>query len=216
MEPCCQIPYLHPEYLFQSFTVEIEMCFPNQGWSWDGISAWSERDSMADAWGPKSTQNDGIKRLCWKVCLHISPQFSAASFARCTMWSTPLTFQTHLPPLLSVKSRQNKIPQFSTMSQTSLLEVNVGPHFLLYSSRRPISIPPRWWHFSRPAPCLQHTHIHTLDVMAPSLDLRIPCKPLHTISAQESSELNWMTFYCMMFGETGTFREGVGYWGAGV
>lgn len=51
---CAPIPYC------------LEMCFPNQSWSRNGISASSDRNSVADAWGRGSAQNDDIKELCRK------------------------------------------------------------------------------------------------------------------------------------------------------
>lgn len=161
MGPCCQIPNLHPGYLFQSLTVEIEMCFPDQVWSCDGISTWSERDSMAEAQEPERTQNNGSKELCWQGCLHSSTQFSTVPFTWCTEQSTPPTFQTHIPQCLSVNSRQNKAP-------SSLLGPRLSAggeslyYLLLYFPRRCISTLPCWWCFSvsgLPSPSI-HTHAH--------------------------------------------------------
>lgn len=85
-----------------------------------------------------------------------------------------LIFQTHLPLL---QAKQNP-PVVHIYPQTSLPGENIyiGPYLLLSSSRRPILVPP-WRSFSIPLPhpLPKHTHTHTgsLDVMSPSLDLRI-------------------------------------------
>ena len=116
MGPCCQIPNLHPGYLLQSVTVEIEMCFPNQGWSWDGISAWSERDSVADAWGPKYTQNDGMRgfvETCFFTFLPSSVQIALPNTPRGPLCS-PSKLTSHHFSLWT--PNKTKISQFSTMS----------------------------------------------------------------------------------------------------
>lgn len=112
MGPCCQIPDHHPGYLLQS----LPHC-----WDWNVFSKskltlrWNLcphlQRPVVDAWGPGSAQNDSAKELCWKVCFTLSAH--SAWLPLPDTWSL-LTFQTHLPLLLSMNTKQNKSPWFST------------------------------------------------------------------------------------------------------
>lgn len=155
MGPCGQIPNHHSGYLLQSHAVEIEMYFPNQSWSWDGISSWL-------VWPMPEARKGSIKELCWKVCLHIVYPIQGIFLCLCTMGSAHFT-NSPPTPLCELHAKQS--PQFSTHTQASLLEVTVSTSPYLHLNATllvKISIlvlPPS-------------THTYTLDVMSPSFDLR--------------------------------------------
>lgn len=144
MGPCCQIPNHHPGFLFQSLAVEIEMCFPNQSQSWDRISTWSDRNSVADAWGPGSAGNRSIKELCWKVCLHVVYPIQHGFL--CLMHNVVCSLSKLASHYFSLWTPgETKSPRSAHMPQASPLEVNiyVSPYLLLSFPRKPIAIPPR-------------------------------------------------------------------------
>lgn len=139
MGPCCQIPNHHPGYLLQSLTVEIEMCFPNQSWSWDGAIV--RQDTVADAWGPDTAQNSS-ERCCWKMSPHIV--YSDSHGFPYPMYNTACSrlLSSHVLLWTPEKIKFLSSPH---LPQTEVIFVRLT-NFSLWS--RPSRITPWWWNSS--------------------------------------------------------------------
>lgn len=173
MGPCCQIPNHHPGYLLQSLTVEIEMYFPNQSWFWDGISTWSHRHSVGAAWGPESTQKDGVKELCWKVCLHIVYPIQCVFLCLrhdviCLLYK--LTSHSSLWTLGKTKSPSS--PHMPRLLCRRWIFMLVPISFSLIQGD-PSQCTQLVKFFYTCSPTISNTRTCTLDMMSLSLDLRI-------------------------------------------
>lgn len=152
------------------------MCFPNQSWSWNGISASSDRNSV-----PMPGDLEVLEMMIlrsWKGGLHIV-YLNHCGFL-CLMHNIVCSFSKPTSHYFSVNSRQRKILQPSTYISR-----------LLYQ-RRAFILVPTYFSFLQgdPFQCHRgevflyllhipysnthiHTDMHTLYMMSPSLKLRI-------------------------------------------
>lgn len=244
---CAPIPYC------------LEMCFPNQSWSRNGISASSDRNSVADAWGRGSAQNDDIKELCrkgggsshclpnslWLSLLDVQIQFVHFPNPPPTtsLWTPGKTKPPGLPHISPGFSALGEHLYWSLPTSLFFKEIHFSATLVkfFYTCSTPLP-PPTRTHIecdvslrgSQNALSLEYGTVQTLpsevvsfcSVCKPCegrkcvtpviMSFKILSRPSRTLNVQESTELDWMTFCCLLVLEIRTFKEGIGNWGFGL